>query len=193
MIDEQEFRRVFEAAKDGDEEARERLGEQALSMALKAARGRMGQADRQLLDSVDIRQSVVLRFFDRLPELSFEGEPQLAGWLGGVASNLVKEKRRNANRQKRDRRRNVALPTAGLPDPLAQSVSRVVNRIYLTEMLHRLPHDDARLIRLHKLQGYSFAEIAEQLGLPGADAARKRCARAMVKLAGMLPPDVTVA
>ena len=187
---EQDFREIFKAAKCGDENAREALCEQALSMALQAARRSLNRTDRQFLDSVDIRQSVVIRFIDRLPDLTFEGEPQLAGWLGKVASNLVREKRRNAQRQKRDQRRNVALPTAGLPDPLAQSVSRVVNRIFLSEVLGLLTDEEAALLRLHKVEGRTFEEIARQLNLKNAEAARRKCARTFVKLAGKLPPEM---
>jgi DNA-directed RNA polymerase specialized sigma24 family protein len=103
---------------------------------------------------------------------------------------VVKEKRRYARRQKRDGRRNEALPTAGLPDRMVESVSRILDRIHLDEILARLPADDERVVRWHKQCGYTFGEIAAKLGLPGADAARKRCARALLRLADLLTPGV---
>lgn len=183
-----EFQQVFWAARAGDPEALERLTGRALTIALRAARRKMTPGDRAYLESVDIRQSVVARFFIRLPEFDFTAEKPLVAWMHEAASNLVKEKRRNEHRQKRDRGRNEDWPTAGLPDRWAESVSRILDRIYLDEILAKLPADDERIVRWHKQDGYTFAEIASKLGLPGAEAARKRCARALLRLAGMLTP-----
>ena len=184
-----EFKRVFQAARNGDREARERLGEHALGIALAVARRNMQAIDRRMLESGDIQQSVVGCLFMKLPRLSFSEEAELAAWLREVASRKLQQKRRDALRQKRDERRNESYPTAGVQDAMGETTDQIVNRMYVDELLGKLPPEEELILRLHEQAGFTFAEIAMRLDICGADAARKRCARALVKLARMIAPE----
>ena len=184
-----EFKRVFQAARNGDREARERLGEHALGIALAVARRNMQAIDRRMLESGDIQQSVVGCLFMKLPRLSFSEEAELAAWLREVASRKLQQKRRDALRQKRDERRNESYPTAGVQDAMGETTDQIVNRMYVDELLGKLPPEEELILRLHEQAGFTFAEIARRLDIRGADAARKRCARALVKLARMIAPE----
>jgi RNA polymerase sigma-70 factor (ECF subfamily) len=151
----------------------------------------MKTSDRALLESLDIQQSVLLRLHRRLPELRFESEAQLVSWLREAASRVLQEKRRDARRAKRDVRRNVRYPTAGHPDVAASSVQKALLRIHVEEALGHLPEDARTVVRLKRIEGYSYAEVARAMGLRGPDAARKRCARALFKLERLLPRELT--
>ena len=183
------FAILFLKARDGDEGAREELYRLALSMASNSARKRLQDRDRALLQSQDIRQSVVLRLHRQLPDLHFEEPRELGAWLAEATRRILKEKRRNARREKRDVQREVRLPTEGLPDHAALSVRRALTRIAVEQALSDLPEETALVVRLRAFDGHSFAEVSERLGLTGPDAARKRYARALVKLGDLLGPD----
>jgi len=183
------FATLFLLARDGDEGAREELYGRALAMALNSARKRLKDCDRALLESQDIKQSVILRLHRQLPGLHFEEPRDLGAWLAEATRRVLKEKRRNARREKRDVNREVRLPTEGLPDHAAQSVRRALTRIAVEESLAELPEQTAMVVRLRAFDGLSFAEVAERLDLAGPDAARKRYARALVKLGDLLGPE----
>jgi RNA polymerase sigma factor (sigma-70 family) len=183
------FAVLFRRAREGDPLALEGLCHLALRLALPAARKRLAPPDRAHLESQDLRQSVLIRLHRRLPDLFFETERDLAAWLAETTTRLLKEKRRNRLREKRDARRNVPFPTTGLPDRAARSIRKALTRIAVEEALDGLPPEVAEVVRLRALEDRSFQDVADRLGLAGADAARKRFARALVKLKGILDPE----
>lgn len=189
-MDEVAFPDLILRAKNGDAEASEALYELSLRLALRAARKRIGSVDRALLESRDLRQSVLLRLHRRLPELEFDCERDLAAWLAETTRRLLREKRRNVLREKRDVRRNVPFPTEGVPDQTVRSIRKALTRLAVEESLDGLSPESADVVRLHALEGMTFREVAERLALPGEEAARKRYARAIVKLGGLLGPDL---
>jgi RNA polymerase sigma factor (sigma-70 family) len=192
MDDGATFSDLFRRARAGDPEATEALYDLALRLALRAARKRLRALDRALLESQDLRQSVLLRLHRRLPDLEFEEERDLAAWLAETTKLLIREKRRNVLRDKRDARRSVPLPAADLPDLAARSIRSALVRLAVEESLEALGQESAAVVRLHVLEGRTFQDVADRLGLPGAEAARKRYARALVKLGGLLDPGLLV-
>ena len=118
---------------------------------------------------------------DEIPKWMIE---QARGWV--TAEYQMHPRCNPARREKRDVNRNVPFPTAGIPDGSVASVRKALTRLAIEDSLDDLPPETADVVRLHALGGLSFAEVAERLELPGADAARKRYARALVKLGGIL-------
>lgn len=189
-MSEPDFADLVNRARAGEEAAREAFYVRALRLARQSARRYLGKRDRTLFDSQDVQQSILIRLHRRLPDLVFSEEGELAAWLLEATRRVLKEKRRNAHCQKRDVDRTFPFPTAGLPDRHAGDVERLVARITVEEFLGGLSPDAAEVVRLHALEGCTFEEVAERLGLPGAEAARKRYARALVRLGGLArPPD----
>jgi len=157
------------------------------------ARVRLARFDlRHLVDSEDIAQSVFGRFFARLRygEWEFDSGEKVLHLLAVIAANRVTSHARRERRRVRPTGRAAGESAVGLeavPDHRPGVGPAVAARDHLDWLLAAVGPDDRELLA-GRLAGRGWAELAADRGV-GADAVRKRLARALDEVAGRLGID----
>jgi RNA polymerase sigma-70 factor (ECF subfamily) len=107
-------------------------------------------------DAYDVAHDVFLG----LPEAihRFDPERSFPSWLRGVAVRTTQMRLRSERR-----RREVVLPAGGLP--VRSRRDPIVDRLTLEKALGRLSPDLRSVVVLKELEGLSYQEIAELLGI----------------------------
>jgi RNA polymerase sigma factor (sigma-70 family) len=170
--------------KRGDTEARNRLVERCIPPLRRWARGRLPQAHRGMLETMDLVQDAVIAAMGRLQ--AFESRHQ--GALQAYLRQAVKHRIYDVIRQ--DERR---LTQTTLKDNLLDEGTSPLDRLIGTENVERYeqalaqlrPQDREAIIGRMEMR-YSYAELAVVLDKPTADAARLAVTRAMKRLAERL-------
>jgi RNA polymerase sigma-70 factor (ECF subfamily) len=178
---------LLERARQKDPRAIEALHARFAGLVLARIRSRLSPALRRRYDSTDIAQSVVVELIGRLHTFEDRGEEAFRHWLYTVAEHKIRSKLRRL-RDATGRRREVALsgevvettrsPNAG---PIT-SAEAAEERAQVRAEIGRVDDETRELIRLRIDEEQSFAQIAERLSLPSADAARMRFTRAVSRL-----------
>jgi RNA polymerase sigma-70 factor (ECF subfamily) len=141
---------------------------------------------RQVVDSVDICQSVLGNFFARaaLGEFDLRSPADLQRLLFKMATNRLTDWARREHAARRDKRREVSFDAeAGPAEPAAVELSpsqQVSRAELLAESRKRLSAEELQIVQ-RRIDGESWDEIARHLG-GTAEALRKRHARAMDRL-----------
>ena len=171
---------LIDRARAGDREALDRLLSRHLRPLQRWARGRLPKWARSVADTDDIVQDTLFQTFKRIESF----EPRRVGALQAYLRQAV------LNRVRDELRRKARTPEAtgldGLEvaalSPLEDAIGREAVEDY-ERALDRLRPEDREAIIARVEIGYSYAELAEALGKPSADAARKAASRALVRLA----------
>jgi RNA polymerase sigma-70 factor (ECF subfamily) len=145
------------------------------------AGGRLPRWTRDLLDTDDLVQETVLGTVRRLPAFEPRRDGALQAYLRQAVLNRI------ANEVRRVRRRP---PRAELPpqredpgpSPLEEAVGHELFRRYEAALQRLKPADREAIVAKVEL-GCGYAELAEAIGSPSADAARMAISRALVRLA----------
>jgi RNA polymerase sigma-70 factor (ECF subfamily) len=163
----------------GDEAACARLMSDHQRMVYQLAFHLLGDAQ----EALDLSQEVFLRVFRTLP--SFRGQATLRTWIYRIVVNQASNRLRWWRR--RHRAQQVALEehaaahgelpdqrNAAMPDRLLQQ-REVADRVW--GALGQLPFDQRTVIVLREIDGLSYEEIAESLGV-AVGTVKSRLARA---------------
>jgi RNA polymerase sigma-70 factor (ECF subfamily) len=189
MTEEQAFRELIRQVRDGDENAAAELVRQYEPEIRRAVRVRLTDPQMQrLFDSMDICQSVLANFFDRVTQGQFDlREPgQLLRLLVTMARHKLVDEARMQQAGRRDLRR-----TAGNPCRLESvaatdgTPSQIVADQELAEQLRANLSDEERYLADQRVLGRDWAEIAAELGC-NAEALRKKLARAIERVTRQL-------
>jgi RNA polymerase sigma-70 factor (ECF subfamily) len=172
---------LLERARAGDQQAMERLFAVHLKPLQRWARGRLPKWARDLADTDDLVQDTLLQTFKRIEDF----EPRRVGALQAYLRQAVLNRIRNELRRKG--REPHATDVDGIEvesaeSPLEQAIGREAVERY-EAALHRLTTEEREAIIARVEMGYSYEELAEALGKPTPDAARKAARRALVRLA----------
>ena len=172
---------LIERAHAGDQEALERLFARHLKPLQRWARGRLPKWARDLADTDDLVQDTLLQTFKRIEDF----EPRRVGALQAYLRQAVLNRIRNELR--RNGRQPHATDLEGLEvesveSPLEQAIGREAVERY-EGALKRLTAEEREAIIARVEMGYSYEELAEALGKPTSEAARKAAHRALVRLA----------
>ena len=137
---------------------------------------------RHLVDSEDIAQSVLGRFFARVRAggVEVESADKLLHLLAVIAANRVTSHARRERRQVRPTGQNGTESVDGfdaVPDAAPTVERAVAARDHLDWVLRCLTPDDRELL-IQRTSGRGWAELAAERGV-GADALRKRLTRAL--------------
>lgn len=92
----------------------------------------------------------------------FAGRASLPTYLTVVARRIVV---RALGRQQETTRHETAAAAAGDPRR-GDATSTVADREHVEALLHRLDSQEARVVRLHHLEGRSYGEISRLTGMP---------------------------
>jgi RNA polymerase sigma factor (sigma-70 family) len=172
--------RLIERARAGDEQAVERLFALHLKPLQRWASGRLPRWARDLADTDDLVQETLLQTFKRIDGF----EPRRVGALHAYLRQAV------LNRIRDELRRKGRRPDAGeLTDleaadasPLEQAIGREAVERYERGLAALRPDEREAIIGRIEM-GYTYPELADALGKPSAEAARKAAERALVRLA----------
>jgi RNA polymerase sigma-70 factor (ECF subfamily) len=171
---------LIERAQAGDAEAVERLFSRHLAPLRRWASGRLPRWARDLTDTDDLVQDTLLRTFKRIGEFEPRGAGALQAYLRQALVNAVREELRRKSRRPEAADLDALEADARL-SPLEQAIG--------AEALGRYEHalggltDVEREAIIGRVEmGYTYEELAEILGKPSAEAARKAAQRALLRL-----------
>ena len=172
---------LIQRARDGDQAAVDALFARHLAPLRRWASGRLPRWSRDLTDTDDLVQETLLQTFRRIGDF----EPRRVGALQAYLRQAVVNRIRDELRKKGRRPDAVALDgleAAADASPLELAIgSEAVDRY--EQALARLTADEREAIIARIELGCSYAEMAEALGKPTPDAARKAASRALMRLA----------
>lgn len=172
---------LISKARNGDKDAIERLFARHLKPLQRWASGRLPKWARDLRDTDDLVQETLLQTFRRLEHFEARGVGALQAYLRQAVLNRLRDELR------RKARRPDATDLDGLEDttvrsPLEEAIGRAAVENY-EDALGRLSPEEREAIIARVEIGYTYAELAEALGKPSAEAARKTARRALLRLA----------
>jgi RNA polymerase sigma-70 factor (ECF subfamily) len=172
---------LIERARAGDQESLERLMARHLGPLRRFVSGRLPRWARDLSDTDDLVQDVLLRTFKKIEDFDVRGVGALQAYLRQAVMNRMRDELRRKGRAPvlvdGDA---VDLPADG--SPLEDAIGRETFDRYRAA-LDRLRPEEREAIIARVEMDYSYAELAEILGKPSPDAARKTAQRALLRLA----------
>jgi RNA polymerase sigma-70 factor (ECF subfamily) len=172
---------LIERAHQGDEEAFERLMARHLTPLRRWARGRLPKWARDAADTDDLVQDALLQTFKRLDQFDVRGPGALQAYLRQAVLNHVRNELRKKGRRPEvsDLDGSEVAPDAS---PLEEAIGRDAIERYERALATLRPEEREAIIGRVEM-GYSYEDLAEALGRPSAEAARKAAQRALVRLA----------
>ena len=172
-------------ARTGDTGALDQLFARHHGPLRRWARGRLPHWCRQLADTDDLVQDALLQTFKRIEMFEPRAPGSLQAYLRQAVFNRLRDEVRRRVRQPAQE-----LDAAGLEDaiavedesPLEQAIGRENLQRYRRALSALKPDEHEAIIGRIEM-GYTYQELADTLGKPSADAARKATERALVRLA----------
>ena len=172
---------LLNCARNGDQLALQRLFARHLRPLQRWASGRLPQWARDLTDTDDLVQDVLLQTFKRIRDFEPRGMGALQAYLRQAVVNRIRDElRRKGRRPEATDLDGVELEAAHTP--LEEAIGREAVEHY-GQALQRLRPEEREAIIARVEMGYSYEELAQVLGKPTPDAARKTAQRALVRLA----------
>jgi len=166
-------------ARAGDAAALDSLFGRHLPRLRQWASGRLPRWARDVSDTPDLVQETLLQTLKRIDGFEPTHEGALQAYLRQAVMNRIRDEIR-----KRQRRPLAAMPQdieGSEPSPLEQAIGRQTVDRYEAALARMRDEDREVLIGRIEL-GLTYEELAEAVGKPSAEAARKAAQRALVKL-----------
>lgn len=171
---------LLQRAKQGDEEALERIMERYLPRLQRWARGRLPDRARAMVDTADLVQDTLTRTLHGLHRIEVRGNGGFEAYVRQSVVNGIRDQlRRAAVRQPETV--SPDLVNAG-PSPLEDAIGADLLERY-ERGLAGLDADDQRLVHLRVELEFDYDEIAAMTDRPSRDAARMAFQRALKRLA----------
>jgi RNA polymerase sigma-70 factor (ECF subfamily) len=180
--------RLLERVRSGDQHALEALFRRYGPPLHRWARGRLPAWARDISDTQDLVQETLLQTFRHIRDFVPEHPGAFQAYLRQTLLNRIRDEIRRRGRRE---------PSEELPESLAaedpspleaaigrQALDRYERALGLLKPLER----EAIIARVE--MGFSYAEVAEALDKPTADAARRAVERALIRLAGIMSRDL---
>ena len=172
---------LIELARAGDQDAVERLFARHLKPLQRWISGRLPNWARDLADTDDLVQDTLLQTFKRIGAF----EPRRVGALQAYLRQAVLNRLRDELRRKGRRPDETDLEGVeiqGAQSPLEEAIGHEAVERY-ERALQRLKPEEREAIIARVEMGYTYEELAQALGKPTSDAARKAAQRALLRLA----------
>lgn len=166
----------------GDQGALDQLLARYLPRLHRWAHRRVPSWSRGSADTADFVQDTVLRTLRHLPLFRPRGDGALLGYLRRALTNRMRDEQRYAARHPAlalDERAGRVVDTGASPLDLT---IQAADRARYEAALRRLKPADRQAIVANIEHGYTYAQIAQVLGKPSAEAARVALRRALLKL-----------
>lgn len=188
MIREQEAA-VIQAVLDGDVNAYEALVKEYEKNVYNLALRMTGNSE----DAADMAQEAFIKAYNSLT--AFRGDSKFSVWLYRIVSNVCLDFLRSRSRKQtvslsteNDDGEEVELDIADETHSPEQLLDRSLTRDAVRRGLAALPPDHREILLLREIQGLSYEEIADVLGLE-AGTVKSRIFRARKKLCSFLIKD----
>ena len=178
----------------GDDAALQRLVTEHLPWIERHVRKKLSNVLRRDGETQDFVQEAMIEVLRDGPRFAIENRAAFRALLARIVENNLRDRFRHLHRDRRDVRRQRALPSDSLLvlDNPMRSVTQPPTQVERNERaewmrlaLEMLPPGDREVIRLRVWEGKTFAEIGTVLNL-GDEAVRKRFRRALPRLADKL-------
>ncbi len=177
---------LIERVRGGDTEALERLLARHIGPLRRWLSGRLPRWARDLADTDDLVQDSLLRTFQKIEDFDVRGAGALQAYLRQAVLNRVRDElRRKARAPERVDAQALDLEAEG--SPLEDAIGREAFERYEAALSRLKPEEREAIIGRVEMD-YSYAELAEALGKPSAEAARKAAQRALLRLAEEMKP-----
>lgn len=168
-------------AREGDRDALDQLFARQIPLLRRWASGRLPRWARDIADTPDLVQETVFQTFTHLDTFEPRGEGALQAYLRQALVNRIRNELRRAAIRPSPEALDSAVP-ADDTSPYEAAIARETTEQYEAGLARLKPEErDAIVTRVEF--GLSYAEVADALGKPSADAARMTVVRALVKLA----------
>jgi len=171
---------LIDRVRAGDQEALAVLMARFLPRLRRWASGRMPIALRDLADTSDFVQDVLLQSFQKVDKINTDRDGGLQAYLRQAVLNRIRDEFRHARRRPRSVELEVTQPDEG-PSPLEAAIGREGLARYERALAALRPIDREAIIARLEL-GFTYDEVAQLLGKPGANAARMAFERGLVRL-----------
>jgi RNA polymerase sigma factor (sigma-70 family) len=172
---------LIERARAGDQQALEHLFARHLKPLQRWARGRLPKWARDFADTDDLVQDTLAQTFKRIEHFEPRHVGALQAYLRQAVLNRIRNELRRKGRQPQATDLD-GLEVESAESPLEQAIGQEAVERY-EGALQRLTAEEREAIIAKVELGYSHEELAEVLGKPTPDAARKTAHRALVRLA----------
>ena len=163
-------------ARAGDESAKSRLMDRCLPLLQRWARGRLPHYARNLAETDDLVQGTLLRTLQRLDVIELNDSGSFLAYMRQCLLNAVRDEIRRTSRRREQSLEDK--PT----DPVAAQTDLEALADY-QKALSILPAHKREAVILRVEFGLTFPEIATELAMPSADAARQLVTRSLLRLA----------
>jgi RNA polymerase sigma-70 factor, ECF subfamily len=177
---------LMQRVREGDKDSLERLIQRHLAPLRRYVSGRLPRWARDLADTDDLVQDTLLRTFSRIDAFEDRGVGALQAYLRQAVMNRLRDELR------RKARTPVLVDVDGLDvpgqgSPLEEAIGAEAAARYVAALARLKPEEREAIIGRVEME-YSYADLAEMLGKPTADAARKAARRALLRLAEEMKP-----
>lgn len=174
---------LLERARQGDRDALDRLFARSLPPLVRWAAGRLPRWARDLTDTHDLVQDTLLKTFKRIESFEPRGVGSLQNYLRHAVLNRIRDELRRFGRQRHGSAVELdsAVPDRS-PSPLEEAIGSESLERYERALARLKPAEQEAIVARIEL-GYSNQELADALGKPTPEAARKAVERAIVRLA----------
>jgi RNA polymerase sigma-70 factor (ECF subfamily) len=172
---------LLERARAGDDQALNVLFARHLPELRRWASGRLPRWARDLADTTDLVQETLLQTFKRIDAFEPRSEDAFRAYLRQAVMNRVRDELRRHRRRPEGTQLDTEQPDEA-PSPLDVAIAQQAMDKY-EQALSTLNDTDRDAVVGRVEMGLSYAELADMLDKPTAEAARKTAQRALVKLA----------
>lgn len=174
-------RTLIERARAGDNEALEQLFARHHKPLQRWASGRLPKWARDVADTEDLVQETLLQTFKRIDDFEPRRVGAFQAYLRQAVLNRIREELRRKGR-KPGRTTLDDIEAGGEDSPLEHAIGREALERYEAALARLRPEEREAIIARIEMD-YTYEQLAEALGKPTADAARKTAQRALVRLA----------
>jgi len=172
---------LIQRVRGGDKDALERVIQRHLAPLRRYVTGRLPRWARDLADTDDLVQDTLLRTFSRMDAFEVRGVGALQAYLRQAVMNRLRDEMRRKGRAPAlvdlDE-----LDVAGPGSPLEEAIGAEAAARYVAALARLEPEEREAIIGRVEME-YSYSDLADVLGKPTADAARKATRRALLRLA----------
>ena len=172
---------LIKRVRAGDRDALDRLFARHAGPLRRWASGRLPKWARQLSDTDDLVQDALVQTFRRIEDFEPRGAGALQGYLRQAVLNRLRDELRRRARMP-DMADMTIVDIDGGESPLELAIGREGVERYEEALASLRPEDREAIIGRLEL-GYTYEELAQVMGKPTADAARKAAERALIRLA----------
>jgi RNA polymerase sigma-70 factor, ECF subfamily len=172
---------LLERVRAGDTSALNRLMDRYLPRLSRWASGRLPSWARDVSDTDDLVQDTLIRSVANLNNFEARGAGALQAYLRGAVMNRIRDEIRRRQRVPAHDPLDSTIP-AQSRSPLEAAIGSETIAKY-DRALERLDAETREAVIARIELGCSYAEVADLMGKPSADAARMTVSRALVRLA----------